>query len=58
MVSSPPGTHTMPFLVIGGENVSSWIVFSVALEAQETIPIQPMNPINWRKLIIAVSYTD
>jgi hypothetical protein len=48
----------MPFLVIGGENVSSWIEFSVALEAQETIPIQPMNPINWRKLIIAVSYTD
>jgi hypothetical protein len=43
---------------VGGEKASCWLVFSVALEAQETIPIQPMNPINWRKLIIAVSYTD
>jgi hypothetical protein len=36
----------------------SWLVLSVALEAQETIPISPMNPIKWRKRIIEVSYTD
>jgi hypothetical protein len=61
MISSPPGIQTMPFMEVGEEKATSarpWLVFSEALEAQETIPISPINPIKWRKRIIEVSYTD
>jgi hypothetical protein len=51
----------MPFLVAGVEKARSprsWLVFSVALEAQEAIPINPTNAIKARKLIIGVRYTE
>jgi hypothetical protein len=48
MVSSPPGTHTMPFLVMGGEKTKSPLLLTVSKSERQAqtvtrIPIRNNN---------------